>query len=237
MQNIREGRAVNAMAELPIAHQVDWPRIGKAYAAMDDERKAANDGLNAWLRTMRGNCKGLVCPPGAAEDYDAMVKLMEARATPAPSAGTSRVSAMLNSRDIDDLRADSKANSAGLDEAVPGCRPLRFVHHRHGKDRRVPGILLPKRDQQGRAYLPRPGRWAGLRLLQKRQGAGILRPGVFPAGRGRAWGAGRLRMGGRWKSFPDRPHLQWAAAVHQQHDPRRAVPADHAAVQRKGRPQ
>ncbi|MBS1385338.1 MAG: hypothetical protein HPZ90_13280, partial [Flavonifractor sp.] len=32
MQNIRDGRAVNAMGELPIAHQVDWPRIGKAYA-------------------------------------------------------------------------------------------------------------------------------------------------------------------------------------------------------------
>lgn len=48
----------------PIAHQVDWPRIGKAYAAMDDhERKAANDGLNAWLRTMRGNYKAL-CASG-----------------------------------------------------------------------------------------------------------------------------------------------------------------------------
>ena len=39
-QNIREGRAVNAMGELPIAHQVDWPRIGKAYAAMDENTTA-----------------------------------------------------------------------------------------------------------------------------------------------------------------------------------------------------
>lgn len=82
MQNIREGRAVNPVAELPIAHQVDWPRIGKAYAAMDDhERKAANDGLNAWLRTMRGNYKAL-CALWAAKDYDAMVKLMDGASDP-----------------------------------------------------------------------------------------------------------------------------------------------------------
>ena len=84
MQNIRDGRAVNAMGELPIAHQVDWPRIGKAYAAMDDhERKAANDGLNAWLRTMRGNYKAL-CALWASKDYDAMVKLMEGASDPGP---------------------------------------------------------------------------------------------------------------------------------------------------------
>ena len=84
MQNIRDGRAVNAMGELPIAHQVDLPRIGKAYAAMDDhERKAANDGLNAWLRTMRGNYKAL-CALWAAKDYDAMVKLMEGASDPGP---------------------------------------------------------------------------------------------------------------------------------------------------------
>ena len=84
MQNIREGRAVNAMGELPIAHQVDWPRIGTAYAAMDDhERTAANDGLNAWLRTMRGNYKAL-CALWAAMDYDAMVKLMEGASDPGP---------------------------------------------------------------------------------------------------------------------------------------------------------
>ena len=87
MQNIRDGRAVNAMAELPIAHQVDWPRIGKAYAAMDDHgRKAVNDGLNAWLRTMRGNYKAL-CALWAAEDYDAMVKLMEGASDPGPISG------------------------------------------------------------------------------------------------------------------------------------------------------
>ncbi len=84
MQNIREGREVNTVGELPIAHQVDWERIGKAYAAMDDhERKAANDGLNAWLRTMRGNYKAL-CALWAAEDYDAMVKLMEGASDPGP---------------------------------------------------------------------------------------------------------------------------------------------------------
>ena len=84
MQNIRDGRAVNAMGELPIAHQVDWPRIGKAYAAMDDgERKAVNDGLNAWLRTMRANYKAL-CALWAAKDYDAMVKLMEGASDPGP---------------------------------------------------------------------------------------------------------------------------------------------------------
>ena len=84
MQNIRDGRAVNAMGELPIAHQVDWPRIGKAYAAMDDhERKAANDGLNAWLRTMRANYKAL-CALWAKKDYAAMVKLMEGASDPGP---------------------------------------------------------------------------------------------------------------------------------------------------------
>ena len=82
MQNIREGREVNPVAELPIAHQVDWPRIGKAYAAMDEAgRKAANDGLNAWLRTMRGNYKAL-CALWAAKDYDAMVKLMDGASDP-----------------------------------------------------------------------------------------------------------------------------------------------------------
>ena len=87
MQNIREGREVNPVAELPIAHQVDWPRIGKAYAAMDEaERKAANDGLNAWLRTMRGNYKSL-CALWAAKDYDAMVKLMEGASDPGPISG------------------------------------------------------------------------------------------------------------------------------------------------------
>ena len=87
MQNIREGRAVNPVAELPIAHQVDWPRIGKAYSAMDEaERKAANDGLNAWLRTMRGNYKAL-CALWAAMDYDAMVKLMEGASDPGPISG------------------------------------------------------------------------------------------------------------------------------------------------------
>ena len=87
MQNIREGREVNPVAELPIAHQVDWPRIGKAYAAMDEAgRKAANDGLNAWLRTMRGNYKAL-CALWAAEDYDAMVKLMEGASDPGPISG------------------------------------------------------------------------------------------------------------------------------------------------------
>ena len=84
MQNIREGREVNTVGELPIAHQVDWPRIGKAYSAMDEaERKAANDGLNAWLRTMRGNYKAL-CALWAAMDYDAMVKLMEGASDPGP---------------------------------------------------------------------------------------------------------------------------------------------------------
>ena len=78
---------INAMAELPIAHQVDWPRIGKAYAAMDEaERKAANDGLNAWLRTMRGNYKAL-CALWAKKDYDAMVKLMEGASDPGPISG------------------------------------------------------------------------------------------------------------------------------------------------------
>ena len=87
MQNIREGREVNPVAELPIAHQVDWPRIGKAYVAMDDgERKAVNDGLNAWLRTMRGNYKAL-CALWAAKDYDAMVKLMEGASDPGPISG------------------------------------------------------------------------------------------------------------------------------------------------------
>ena len=87
MQNIREGREVNAMAELPIAHQVDWPRIGKAYDAMDDgERKAANDGLNAWLRTMRANYKAL-CALWAKKDYAAMVKLMEGASDPGPISG------------------------------------------------------------------------------------------------------------------------------------------------------
>lgn len=87
MQNIREGREVNPVAELPIAHQVDWPRIGKAYAAMDEaERKAANDGLNAWLRTMRANYKAL-CALWAAKDYDAMVKLMEGASDPGPISG------------------------------------------------------------------------------------------------------------------------------------------------------
>lgn len=87
MQNIREGREVNAMGELPIAHQVDWPRIGKAYAAMDEaERKAANDGLNAWLRTMRGNYKALT-GLWRAKDYDAMVKLMEGASDPGPISG------------------------------------------------------------------------------------------------------------------------------------------------------
>ena len=87
MQNIREGREVNTVGELPIAHQVDWERIGKAYAAMDDhERKAANDGLNAWLRTMRGNYKAL-CALWAAMDYDAMVKLMEGASDPGPISG------------------------------------------------------------------------------------------------------------------------------------------------------
>ena len=87
MQNIREGREANTMGDLPIAHQVDWPRIGKAYAAMDEaERKAANDGLNAWLRTMRGNYKSL-CALWAAKDYDAMVKLMEGASDPGPISG------------------------------------------------------------------------------------------------------------------------------------------------------
>ena len=87
MQNIREGREVNAMGELPIAHQVDWPRIGKAYDAMDDgERKAANDGLNAWLRTMRANYKAL-CALWAKKDYAAMVKLMEGASDPGPISG------------------------------------------------------------------------------------------------------------------------------------------------------
>ena len=87
MQNIREGREVNTVGELPIAHQVDWPRIGKAYAAMDDgERKAVNDGLNAWLRTMRGNYKALT-GLWRAKDYDAMVKLMEGASDPGPISG------------------------------------------------------------------------------------------------------------------------------------------------------
>ena len=87
MQNIREGREVNTVGELPIAHQVDWPRIGKAYAAMDEAgRKAVNDGLNAWLRTMRGNYKAL-CALWAAKDYDAMVKLMEGASDPGPISG------------------------------------------------------------------------------------------------------------------------------------------------------
>ena len=87
MQNIREGREVNAVPELPIAHKVDFDRAGKAYAAMDEaERKAANDGLNAWLRTMRGNYKAL-CALWAAKNYAAMVKLMEGASDPGPISG------------------------------------------------------------------------------------------------------------------------------------------------------
>ena len=55
--------------------------------AMDEaERKAVNDGLNAWLRTMRGNYKAL-CALWAARDYDAMVKLMEGASDPGPISG------------------------------------------------------------------------------------------------------------------------------------------------------
>lgn len=87
MQNIREGREVNTVGELPIAHQVDWERIGKAYAAMDEAgRKAVNDGLNAWLRTMRGNYKALT-GLWRAKDYDTMVKLMEGASDPGPISG------------------------------------------------------------------------------------------------------------------------------------------------------
>ena len=95
VENIGAGYAVPNPEDTPYIQSLareegillDPVYTGKAYAAMDEAgRKAVNDGLNAWLRTMRGNYKAL-CALWAAEDYDAMVKLMEGASDPGPISG------------------------------------------------------------------------------------------------------------------------------------------------------
>lgn len=84
LHNLREGKEMNPMAELPDEFTPDWAALGEQYNAIDpEERAGVMSASNVWHRVCQDNYKALV-GLWAEEDYEGMVELMEASVDPGP---------------------------------------------------------------------------------------------------------------------------------------------------------
>ena len=84
LHNLREGREMNAMAELPDEFTPDWAALGAQYnATAPEERAGVMSASNVWHRVCEDNYKALV-ELWLAKDYQGMVDLVASAADPGP---------------------------------------------------------------------------------------------------------------------------------------------------------
>lgn len=84
LHNLREGQAMNPMAELPDEFAPDWAALGEQYNAIaPEERAGVMSASNVWHRVCQDNYKEL-CALWMERDCAGMVELMEGAADPGP---------------------------------------------------------------------------------------------------------------------------------------------------------
>ena len=84
LHNLREGREINPMAELPYEFTPDWTALGAQYnATAPEERAGVMSASNVWHRICEDNYKALV-ELWLAKDYQGMVDLVASAADPGP---------------------------------------------------------------------------------------------------------------------------------------------------------
>ena len=84
LHNLREGREMNPMAELPDEFTPDWETLGEQYnATVPEERAGVMSASNVWHRVCEDNYKALV-ELWLAKDYQGMVDLVASAADPGP---------------------------------------------------------------------------------------------------------------------------------------------------------
>lgn len=84
LHNLREGKEMNPMTELPDEFTPDWAALGEQYNAITpEERAGVMSASNVWHRVCQDNYKEL-CALWMEGDCGGMVALMEAAADPGP---------------------------------------------------------------------------------------------------------------------------------------------------------
>ena len=84
LHNLREGREMNPMAELPDEFTPDWAALSEQYNAIDpEERAGVMSASNVWHRVCQDNYKEL-CALWMERDCAGMVELVESAADPGP---------------------------------------------------------------------------------------------------------------------------------------------------------
>ena len=84
LHNLREGKEMNPMAELPEEFTPDWAALGEQYNAIDpEERAGVMSASNVWHRVCQDNYKSL-CELWMDGDYAGMAELIENSADPGP---------------------------------------------------------------------------------------------------------------------------------------------------------
>ena len=84
LHNLREGKEMNPMTELPDEFIPDWAALGEQYNAIDpEERAGVMSASNVWHRVCQDNYKRL-CELWMEGDCAGMVELIENSADPGP---------------------------------------------------------------------------------------------------------------------------------------------------------
>ena len=84
LHNLREGKEMNPMAELPDEFTPDWAALGEQYNAIDpEERAGVMSASNVWHRVCQDNYKEL-CALWMEGDCAGLVELIENSADPGP---------------------------------------------------------------------------------------------------------------------------------------------------------
>ena len=81
LHNLREGKAMNPMAELPDEFTPDWAALKPKYEAL--EHGGVNSAVNVWHRICQDNYKRL-CELWNQNGYQTMVALVELSTDPGP---------------------------------------------------------------------------------------------------------------------------------------------------------
>ena len=86
LHNLREGREMNPMAELPDEFTPDWAALGEQYnATVPEERAGVMSASNVWHRVCEGNYQALMeLWMRDPSDCAGMAELIEAVADPGP---------------------------------------------------------------------------------------------------------------------------------------------------------
>ena len=82
LHNLREGKEMNPMAELPDEFTPDWAALKPQYDGLNDKAGVMSNS-NVWHRVCQDNYKEL-CALWMEGDCAGMVELMEAAADPGP---------------------------------------------------------------------------------------------------------------------------------------------------------